>query len=677
MVSPAAMAQPSGSGGLGDWEDVGPTDWESLSPATAYSVTPSVPATQHSPFTVPSAPLAVPLLGKRKHEPGASLESSPEGALNLVPLLRLLSDVPADTDTQAYRSLILTSVADQITRAARIYVPADEECWRLAEQTRLQFETLLSRPVSPGTRSVGSQVALTHFKDQWNTLLGSRHLPRTPLVLQKVVPVASKVAQASSHVLPITLGPQHPEGHLLLARTPGLAGGDSNGLAESIAKPLLSLVSVPGGLRLAIGPRSLDQGGIRRSSGRLEAADQQWETVFKQAAAQRWDLSRAVTQYNALAQAPLRLHWTPALPDSIQRAPLQWGQGSRRDLMMWFEYSQLARPGCLDEFIQDSATRELLEQCRRLAQEDVQALHQTPTTAPLPSMTHRQDVVTGCAVQLRLEASQQQTPEQARKIRFATPVRDIMDQLPLTERRLIDQLFTRLSMERQSGTEARSAFTQPPTSQRTYVHESTGYPIVCLLLSVPAAEEEAPADTAANAVPASAAGAGTIEPLQQGDDAFHRGVLSIVLDVATRGKWSGPSSILPPQLLQGCPGWPLGRPLEIVEAQDHAALSHAGRRSSGIEPVRIVRTPGTEVYAGLRDGQRVEVEPDGDSFYAAVLAALSDADRQTLLRAAGCEAHHMASIPHAVTALREHFANYLLNHREEHHAFIARVCHAP
>lgn len=658
MLSPAAMAQPSGWGNLED---------------------------------VPAAPLAAPLLGKRRHETNALRESCPAGTLNLVQLLQALSDVPADTDTQAYRSLIMAWVAEQITKAPRIYVPAGDECWRLSEQTRHQLDTVLSQPVLPGTRSAGSQVALTHFKDQWNTLLGSRHLPGTPLVLQKVVPVVSTWAQASSQVLPITLGPQHPEGHRLLACTAGLAGGDSNGLPKSISKPLLSLVSVPGGLRLAIGPRSMDQGGIHRSSGRLEAADQQWELVFKQAAAQRQTLSQAVSKFNTVAQAALRLHWTPELPDSIKLAPLECGQGSRRDLMMWFEYSQLAKPGRLDESVQDAATRNLLEHCRRLAQQDVQALRRMPCAALLPSVTWRQDVVTGCAVQLQLEANQQQTPEQARKIRFAFAVHDIMDQLPLTERRMIDQLITRLSMQQQREIGARPAVTQPPTSQPTYVQDTTGHPIVCLLLSAPAAQVEAQAASAecavpsaadsgpaaADPVPAAAAVTGPIEQFHQGDEAFNGQVLDIVLDIAARGQWTGPSSALPPRLLQGCPGWPLGRPLEIVQAQAHGRFPAAGMRSSGIEPVRIVQQPGTDVYAGLRDGRLVEVRPDVDSFYAAVLVSLSDTDRQTLLTAAGCEAHNMASLPHAVAALRKHFATYLLNHREEHRGLIAQVCNAP
>lgn len=72
----------------------------------------------------------------------------------------------------------------------------------------------------------------------------------------------------------------------------------------------------------------------------------------------------------------------------------------------------------------------------------------------------------------------------------------------------------------------------------------------------------------------------------------------------------------------------------------------------------------------MKDGERVEVALDGDSFYAAVLMSLSDAERQTLLQACGLGGQDMASLPHAVLALRRHFADYLFQRRADHRNLI-------
>ncbi|WP_147307025.1 hypothetical protein [Roseateles depolymerans] len=608
-----------------------------------------------------------------------------EGSLDLVPLLQRIKDIPWGATLSAAHDRTAASLMEAIAQSPRVFLRADDEFWMLAEQTRHPFIQLLTRPPSGEARPLGTQTALNQFRDQWIRLMSMHHLPGTPLMVHKVVPLDRDLIEASAHTLPITLGAQHPEGYRNLAATTA-TNGEVRAVKELPGPPaLLSLVSVPGGLRLATCSGEPDEVGFRRGAPpRHDEAREHFRTVFQEAAALQEDLSTAVHRYNCKVPKALQLTLRADLPGGMTAATLQRGSRASRERMLWFDYRLLASPGRVDERITDPSTQFFLKQCRNHARQDVNALNLHPARMPIPAEICRQEVVIGCAVQLRVEAKQADLPEHEKRIRFGLSIDDIMDLLTFPERRMVEALQKQIRPQAPSGAASEAATTARPALPVTYVLQHTGHPMNCMLVVTPLAEA---ASSKQKRAPAATASSETkSEPTSphrvggQDDAMFDVLVGTLAADIRQSGHWHLLTAKLPPLLLQGCTGWPIGRPLEVVQADTLAGPQwtdgHAGG-SATIEPVRILQSPQTGRYIGWRDGQRVEVSPDGDSFYAAVLCSLSDAERQTLLMACGMDQQQMAYVSLAITALRQHVANSLFMHRADYRRLIIDLSAAP
>lgn len=607
---------------------------------------------------------------KRAHDARAAPKTCPEGALDLSPLLRQVRDLPWGKTFHNGHYHTLSVVAETIAKSPRVYLQADEKFWQLAEQTRQPFTALLTRPFSRQTRPAGMQAVLTHFRDLWTTVHSVRSLPSTPLILHKAVPLDVDLIEAAGYTLPVTLGAQHPEGHRQLAATAGSSAAFWDVPGTAGLRAALSLVSVPGALRLVTGPRKPEEGGTRSVPSLLDQATTQWQAVFRPAADQSMKLSSALDQFNRKVPTTMRLKLRVGLPAHVAEATLQPGSRASHDLMVWFDYRLLASAGRMDERLKDPGTLDVLNRCRSKAARDVDALSRHAACTPLPAETFRRDVVIGCAVQLWIEARQADLPDQDKQIRFGSPIEEIMDLLTFPERRMVDALRAKIRSQAAGGARSAPAGTTPSVPLTACVHEQSGYPMNCMLVVHPPAPRSPLGDSHPAGTPVTPTATNTHRESMEDTTMFDALVSTVAADIRQSGHWQLLSAKLPPLLLQGCTGWPIGRPLEVVQARSLQGTGVVSGRGGPGEPVRILQSPETGRYAGWKDGQRVEVAQDGDSFYAAVLASLSDAERQALLQACGLHGRAMASPSAAVMALRDHFADYLILRRTDYRKLI-------
>ncbi len=154
---------------------------------------------------------------------------------------------------------------------------------------------------------------------------------------------------------------------------------------------------------------------------------------------------------------------------------------------------------------------------------------------------------------------------------------------------------------------------------------------------------------------------------------YDASISDLLKDIRTPLRYTDFSAEVAPRLLVNCPGWPLGRKLNIHNIRQGSLMLDAGLQVDDKPPVRVVRSPAAEHYLALQDGKLMRTPAAGDCFYIAVLASMEPQERRELLAAAGCtgtDAEHFAS---AVLALRHHLANHLSEHRQDYRDLIVQL----
>lgn len=137
-------------------------------------------------------------------------------------------------------------------------------------------------------------------------------------------------------------------------------------------------------------------------------------------------------------------------------------------------------------------------------------------------------------------------------------------------------------------------------------------------------------------------------------------------DLREPGHWTRFSQELAPHCLTDSPGWPAGRTLDIHHADNGVLLHRSGDPAATLAPVRIAWMPHKPLYSAVVGEQLLDIPADGDSFYAAVLAALPREDRLALLQRCGCPPASTEVVRSATLALREHLAQQLDRHRADY-----------
>ncbi len=123
-----------------------------------------------------------------------------------------------------------------------------------------------------------------------------------------------------------------------------------------------------------------------------------------------------------------------------------------------------------------------------------------------------------------------------------------------------------------------------------------------------------------------------------------------------------------PHLVVTLPGWPKGRPLQVLSV-DGQKLQAAGPgpspgKETGKEPVTVLvdRTGGK--HWGVCNGRRVPTPAVGDSFYRALLTSLTVPERSALLESVGGDPSD-AFGDASMTSLREATRQQLAGHPEQ------------
>lgn len=645
--------------------------------------------------------------------------------LDLTPLLYRLHALTCLPPYGSTWLQCIDEVAHQIARSARIHIPADDAFRRLALETRPLMDQLLSAATLKDLRPPGMQAALQQFHEAWTGWLTTPTRPTQPLTLHKAVPLEAPLILSYGVVLPVTLGDLHPDGRRLLASTAGHGEGVCNVQGPLSSQSLLSMSGVPGGLRLVTGPQAHSAGPPSEGRQALEYARTQWQRVMTSGPSQGLTLLTALAQYNEIVPAELQLQFSPDLPGEMAHATLQPGTYSSQQTLIWFDYSLLATSGGLDEQISDPTARSLLLRSRSHAQLDVATelawLRRRTCVSPRDL---RPLLVQGCMVQNWLEALELPWRSKA-TFRFDLPVSAVMEQLTTTEQSVVKAVTETLLASEAYAAVAKldqlSIRKDPPPPPRLdaspmrpvhYLLDQSGAPMGCLLLTqwaedravttvssrrrpyqqasmenfsqllkqriqpswvsrLPLNPPQEPGTDEGSwwAVPLLAP-AGTSPASAASQDTM---INDLLQEIRQPGHWTGFSAELAPRLLVDCPGWPVGRSLDIVNADTGTLLSRAGRPVAGAAPVTVARLAEAQHYVAVVQEALIEVPADGDCFYVAVLASLSAKERESLLRASGCAPHERQSLAPAVAALRQHFANHLSDHRDHYRDQILRL----
>jgi hypothetical protein len=140
----------------------------------------------------------------------------------------------------------------------------------------------------------------------------------------------------------------------------------------------------------------------------------------------------------------------------------------------------------------------------------------------------------------------------------------------------------------------------------------------------------------------------------------------LLADLQTPRRYTDFSSEVAPRLIVDCPGWPVGRQLDIHNVLTGSLMLQTGLRVGGLPPVRIVRHAAGHHYMALQNGVLLSIPGAGDCFYLSVLAAMEPNERAELLDAAGCTGPQARNLDQAALALRQHLARHLSQHREHY-----------
>lgn len=127
---------------------------------------------------------------------------------------------------------------------------------------------------------------------------------------------------------------------------------------------------------------------------------------------------------------------------------------------------------------------------------------------------------------------------------------------------------------------------------------------------------------------------------------------------------SGLGADIAPHLVVTLPGWPAGRPLQIL-SMDKQKLQAAGPDlAPGKEPVTVLSDRKLGLHWGVFNGRRVPTPPVGDSFYRAVLASLSAPEQKALLEGVGGDPDQPYGSA-SLTRLREATSQQLAAHPQQ------------
>lgn len=137
----------------------------------------------------------------------------------------------------------------------------------------------------------------------------------------------------------------------------------------------------------------------------------------------------------------------------------------------------------------------------------------------------------------------------------------------------------------------------------------------------------------------------------------------LLVDLRTPRQYTDFSAEVAPRLIVDCPGWPIGRQLDIHNVLTGSLMLQTGVQMGGLSPVRIVRHAAAHHYLGLQNGVLMAIPGAGDCFYIALLASMAPGDRAELLEAAGCTGPDAQDLDKAALALRHHVARHLSQHR--------------
>ncbi len=150
---------------------------------------------------------------------------------------------------------------------------------------------------------------------------------------------------------------------------------------------------------------------------------------------------------------------------------------------------------------------------------------------------------------------------------------------------------------------------------------------------------------------------------------FSAAVDQLLRDIRTPMRWTDFSADLSPRLLVDLAAWPVGRTLDIHDAQTGALMFRFGEPMADRVPVRVARSPQGDRYAAVQ-GAETLLSPNDDGFYTSVLAAMAPKERLELLKAAGCTESTAEWVGPSVSKLREHLAGHLEQHQEDYRSSI-------
>lgn len=151
---------------------------------------------------------------------------------------------------------------------------------------------------------------------------------------------------------------------------------------------------------------------------------------------------------------------------------------------------------------------------------------------------------------------------------------------------------------------------------------------------------------------------------------FDDAVDQLLHDLRTPRQWTDFSADLSPRVLVDVPAWPVGRTLDIHDAQSGTLMLRFGEPMADRLPVRVARWPQGDRYAAVQGGHLLTTPADGDGFLSAVLTSMVPEERLELLRAAGCTEAGAQWLGPSVTQLRKHLAQHLDQHRERYRSSI-------
>lgn len=106
-------------------------------------------------------------------------------------------------------------------------------------------------------------------------------------------------------------------------------------------------------------------------------------------------------------------------------------------------------------------------------------------------------------------------------------------------------------------------------------------------------------------------------------------------ELATMHEWRGLGGEIAPHVIVTLPGWPAGRPLQILTLEGDKLDQFGPDLAPGQKPVTLLFDRLEGHYCGQVNGRKVPTPPGGDCFYRAVLTSMTTPERDALLERVG------------------------------------------